>query len=166
MAKKKINLDEELLKYRNPRNMGRLLNVWRRYFEDWAHTQLEKRGHGFFKIGYMPFIMNISPGGSTNNEIAAKGRVTKQAMSKVVKQLLAHGFIRNEKHGEDGRASLIFLTNEGKEFVIEAKKCVLELEKEYRGIVGDEEYEAMIDTLYKIVEYHEQKGFSGKNTDI
>lgn len=166
MTKKQENLDEEILKYRNPRSMGRLLSLWKRYFDDWANTRLEERGHGYFKMGYMPFIMNISADGSTNNEIAIKARVTKQAMSKVVKQLVAHGLIRSEKHGEDGRASLIFLTDEGKKFVIEAKKCVLELATEYHSVVGEEQYENMIDTLFKIVEYHEHKSLPGKSNDI
>jgi DNA-binding MarR family transcriptional regulator len=162
MAKKHSDLDEEILKFHNPRNVGRLLRIWRRYFDDWANKKLDESGYGFFKMAYMPFIMNISPEGSTNNEIAVKARVSKQAMSKVVKQLVEHGLIRTEEHGQDARASIIFLTIKGKEFVIEVKKrCLMELDIEYRTIVGEKNYEIMLDSMLKIVEYHDQKEAAG-----
>ena len=70
-----------------PKNIGRLVNMWKRFFDDWAYEELNQLGYDYFKMAYMPFIMNISETGSTNNEIAIKAKVTKQAMSKVVVQL-------------------------------------------------------------------------------
>ena len=67
----KRNKEEELaLLTQNPKHIGRLLNMWKRYFDDWANDNLFSNGYQYFKMAYMPFIMNISPEGSTNNEIA------------------------------------------------------------------------------------------------
>lgn len=90
------------------KNIGKLINTWKRFFDDWAYEQLNFHGYDYFKMGYMPFIMNISVNGSTNNDVAKKAKVTKQAMSKVVKELLEHELIKIEKHETDARVSLIF----------------------------------------------------------
>jgi DNA-binding MarR family transcriptional regulator len=106
-----------------PKNIGKLINMWKRFFDDWAHEELNNHGYDYFKMSYMPFIMNISEQGSTNNEIAIKAKVTKQAMSKVVKELLAFDLIKIQKHETDARAALIFLTQNGKDLITDTKMC-------------------------------------------
>jgi DNA-binding MarR family transcriptional regulator len=138
-------------------NIGKLINMWKRFFDDWAHDALTERGYDYFKMGYMPFIMNISEEGSTNNEIACKARVTKQAMSKVVKELVGLGLIKSVKHQEDARASLLFLTPKGKKFLTEIKSCMVTLSEEYRQIIGSENFEIMTEGMFKIIEFHESK---------
>jgi len=140
-----------------PKNIGRLLNMWKRFFDDWAYEELNQLGYDYFKMAYMPFIMNISETGSTNNEIAIKAKVTKQAMSKVVKELLAYDLIKIKKHETDARAALIFLTQKGKDLIADTKKCVGELSTEYIDIIGERNYKVMIDSMYKIVKHHELK---------
>jgi DNA-binding MarR family transcriptional regulator len=140
-----------------PKNIGKLINMWKRFFDDWAHEELNKHGYDYFKMGYMPFIMNISDSGSTNNEIAIKAKVTKQAMSKVVKELLAFDLIKIQKHETDARAALIFLTQKGKDLIADTKKCVAELSSEYIDIIGEKNYKVMVDSMYKIVKHHELK---------
>lgn len=136
-------------------NIGKLVNVWKRFFDDWAHQEFVKQGYPYFKMSYLPFIMNISTSGSTNNEIAQKAKVTKQAMSKVVKELTAHGLIRVEKHPTDARASMIFLTKEGEKFVSQSKFCVSGLQEEYKTIIGEEALNQMLESIHKIVQHHE-----------
>lgn len=160
MVMKTIELtgkEEKTLQMHNPKNIGRLLNMWKRYFDNWANEQLFEHGYSYFKMAYMPFIMNISNTGSTNNEIALKAKVTKQAMSKVVKELLQHGIIKIEKHADDKRASLIFLTPKGKKLVVDTKSCVIVLSEEYKEIVGTENFDIMIECMYKILQHHEAK---------
>lgn len=140
-----------------PKNIGRLVNMWKRFFDDWAHEELNKLGYDYFKMAYMPFIMNISESGSTNNEIAIKAKVTKQAMSKVVKELLAFDLIKIQKHETDARAALIFLTQKGKDLIADTKKCVGKLSSEYIDIIGEKNYKVMIESMYKIVKHHELK---------
>ncbi len=139
------------------KNIGKLINTWKRFFDDWAYEQLNFHGYDYFKMGYMPFIMNISKDGSTNNDVAMKAKVTKQAMSKVVKELLEHKLIKIEKHETDARASLIFLTVKGKNLIHDTKRCVNTLSGEYAELVGDKNYQIMIDSMFKIVKHHESK---------
>lgn len=141
----------------NEKNLGKLISMWKRFFDDWAYDELNAHGYAYFKMGFMPFIMNISENGSTNNEIALKAKVSKQAMSKVVKELLEHGLIRIERHDTDARASLIFLTEKGKKLIKDTKKCVSGLASEYAELLGDKNYQIMIDSMFKIVKHHESK---------
>lgn len=119
-------------------NVGKLVNVWKRFFDDWAYQEFEKQGYPYFRMSYMPFIMNISNSGSTNNEIAQRAKVTKQAMSKVVKELTTHGLIRVEKHPTDARATMIYLSEAGEKFVAQSKSCVYGLHDQYEEILGAE----------------------------
>lgn len=137
-------------------NIGKLVNVWKRFFDDWAHQEFERCGYPYFKMSYMPFIMNISENGSTNNEIAHKAKVTKQAMSKVVKELTDHGLIRVEKHPSDARASMIYLTEEGKKFITQSVHCVTGLQKQYEDLIGKASLDQMMESMQKIVEHHER----------
>jgi DNA-binding MarR family transcriptional regulator len=141
----------------NPKNIGKLINMWKRFFDDWAYEALAREGYDYFKMSYMPLIMNISETGSSNNEIAAKARVTKQAMSKVVKELLAKGLISSQKHKTDARVSILFLTPKGKKFIEDTKRCMNKLGDEYKELVGVHNFEVMVDCVFKINQYHEAK---------
>lgn len=157
-SKKKLSkLDEELMHWMHKPNFGRAITKLKLHFENWAVKRLSEEGHGYFKMSQVPFLMNISLDGSTNQEIARKARLTKQAMSKVAKTLEEHGLIYTEKNDQDGRSALIFLTEKGKRFVIQTKKCVEELSQEYIELIGKRNYEIMIDGMFKIIHYHEEK---------
>src|SRR5690348_4370446 len=113
---KMSDLDKQLLDtyQQKQKSWGRLLSILKRQFEAWAITELENHGYDDFKMGYMPLLMNIHPEGITNNELAKTAKVTKQAMSKVVKELVEAGYITTEIHGRDKRSSIISLTTKGK----------------------------------------------------
>jgi DNA-binding MarR family transcriptional regulator len=141
----------------NNKNVGKLVNRWKRFFDDWAYEALAAAGYDYFKMSYMAFIMNVAETGSSNTEIAAKAKVTKQAMSKVVKELEAKGLISTQKHETDARITVIFLTTKGKNFIADTKKCVNKLGEEYKELVGEKNFEVMVDCIFKINEYHETK---------
>ena len=136
-------------------NVGKMVNMWKRFFDDWAHREFEKQGYPYFRMSYMPFIMNISNSGSTNNEIAQRAKVTKQAMSKVVKELAALGLIRVEKHPTDARATMIYLSESGEKFVVQSRSCVYGLQHQYEEILGAEALNQMLESMHKIVQHHE-----------
>ena len=75
---------------------------------------LQKDGYTDFKMAYMPLLMNIDPDGCNEQGASEKAFITKQAMSKVVKELLERGYIETEKNYDDKRCANIFLTAKGK----------------------------------------------------
>lgn len=151
-------LDKQLLVLQQQKiwNWGKLINILKRHFDAWATAQLAAHGYEDFKMGYMPLLMNIHPEGITNNELAKKAKVTKQAMSKVVKELIEGSYIETEVHGTDRRSTILFLTQKGKKLVITAKSKVLDLEKEYEAVLGKRKFEELKNLLFTLANHHEK----------
>lgn len=152
-------LDKQLLEFHQGKEQswGKILAHLKRLFDAWAITELVKKGYEGFKMAYMPLLMNIHPEGITNNELAKKARVTKQAMSKVVKELLEYGYIKTAVHGTDKRSSIIFLTAKGKKLVVSARTRLSELEKEYEQLLGKNNFLQLKQQLMNIIHYHDEK---------
>ena len=151
-------LDKQLLasqQYKE-RSWVKLISVIKRQLDAWATVEVARQGYNDFKLGHMPLLMNISPGGITNTELAKKARVTKQAMSKVVNELLELGYIETIVHDSDKRSSVISLTVKGKQLVITARKCMLRLEAEYEQQFGKQQFEKAKDMLLKVMHYNEE----------
>lgn len=51
----------------------------------------------------------------------------------------------------------LFFTQKGINLINDTKKCVNSLGDEYAKLVGDKNYQIMIDSMFKIVKYHESK---------
>jgi DNA-binding MarR family transcriptional regulator len=154
-----MDLDKQLRESQilKSQNWGKLISISRKQFEEWSINRLCKHGYQDFKIAYMPVFMNIPPEGINNNELARIARVTKQAMSKVVKELQDMGYIKSKVSPEDKRNFIIVLTDKGKKLVIECRLAMKDLMDEYRQVFGKKEFDAMLQMIQKIVEYNDQK---------
>ena len=146
--------ETEILK---AQSWGKLLSICKKQFEEWSINRLCSHGYDNFKIAYMPVLMNIKLEGTSNNELAKVARVTKQAMSKVVKELTDMGYIKSKVSPEDKRNSIISLTDKGKKLVIEARYAVRDLMNEYREVFGKKEFDLMLQLMQKMIEYNDQK---------
>src|ERR1700755_3708354 len=141
-----MDLDKQLreTKLSRSENWRKLISVSRKQFEEWSINRLCKHGYDGFKIAYMPVFMNIPQEGINNNELAKNARVTKQAMSKVVKELQDMGYIKSKVSPDDKRNFIILLTDKGKKLVIECRLAVTELMEEYRKVFGRREFDTML----------------------
>ncbi|MBS0031688.1 MarR family winged helix-turn-helix transcriptional regulator [Chitinophaga sp. 22321] len=119
-------------------SLARLINLFKKDIDLRITQKLQDRGYTNFKLGDMVLLVHIDPQGTINNDLARKARISKQAMSKVVKNLEAENFIGTRKHDTDNRASIIFLTEKGKEFMINAYEAVDEVQALYEDIIGPE----------------------------
>ena len=146
--------DTECLK---AESWGKILSYLKRQFDQWATERLSQHGYKNFKMAYMPVLMNIKLEGTNNNELARNARVTKQAMSKVAKELYELGYIKTKVDPSDKRSTIFMLTERGKKLVVEARLAVKELMDEYREVFGHEEYGHTLQMLLKIIDYTDQK---------
>lgn len=147
------SLDEQLQQHLAQRqhSLIRLLGLLKKDMDCRIIAKLQHRGYNNFKLGDLVLIVNIEPQGIINNELAKKARITKQAMSKVVKNLEAEGYIRTSKHASDNRASVISLTDEGKKLIICAAESFQEIQQEYTGIIGEHDAASLKQILRKLV---------------
>lgn len=131
----------------------RAVNLLKKDMDNRLTESLQQKGYVDFKMGDMVLIANIAPEGIINNELAKKAHITKQAMSKVVKNLEAAGYIVTRKHENDNRATVIFLSDKGKELVVAATESVLEIERYYAGLVGEADLNTAKGTLIRLVDF-------------
>ncbi|RFS21377.1 MarR family transcriptional regulator [Chitinophaga silvatica] len=131
-------------------SLARLINQFKKDIDLRIIQKIRERGYTDFKLGDMVLLVNIDSHGTINNDLARKARISKQAMSKVVKNLEASNYISTRKHDTDNRASLIFLTDKGKEFMITVYDVVDEVTEYYANITGKEEMQRLKTILKSI----------------
>ncbi|SDE04988.1 DNA-binding transcriptional regulator, MarR family [Mucilaginibacter pineti] len=139
------------------RNIFRIFYVLKRALDEWGEHHLNLMHNPRFHITYMPFFMNIGLSGISNNELAMLMGVTKQAASRIVKELMASGYVRAEKNDIDQRSSMLYLTKAGEQFYIEVEQATKLLEQEYTKLIGVRNYDTTIDGLLKLIKFHESK---------
>ncbi|MBS1681908.1 MAG: winged helix-turn-helix transcriptional regulator [Bacteroidetes bacterium] len=135
---------------------GKVIANLKKQMDQWSVNQLSSRGYKDFKLAYMPVIMNIDLDGTNNNDLAARARVSKQAMSKVIKDLQKKGYITSKTDTKDKRSSIFTLTSRGKDFVKGAKFCVRGLMDEYRKVFGKKEFNELLLKLVEVIEYNDK----------
>jgi DNA-binding MarR family transcriptional regulator len=101
--------------------------------------------------------MSIGTSGISNNELAEKLNVTKQATSKIIKELETINMVRSEKSLTDARSSMLFLTADGEKYYQYLKSQIIQLEEQYKKLVGAKNYEIAIDVMLKLIHFHEQQ---------
>lgn len=135
-------------------NFARVLSHLKKHFDEWCLNHLSKSGYPEMKVGYMAFLMNIGSEGITNNELAKKIRVTKQAMSKTSKELQQLNLIELAPNPNDARSSLITLTTYGLKMVIDARQKVNKLTERYIEVIGSKKYMETLESLNKMIRVH------------
>jgi len=151
-------LDKKLIEteYARHQNWVRLASIMKHQFTEWATARLIRGGYDDFKMVYMPVLMNVTPEGTNNNELANHCRVTKQAMSKVAKELQKRGYIKSKTDSADKRSTIFMLTDRGKKLVIETRACVKELTTEYQALVGVEKFDQVTEILNRIIDHNDR----------
>lgn len=108
-----------------------------------------------FNVTYMPYFMSIGNNGISNHDLVSKIKVTKQAVSKTVKELERLGLVYTGKSETDARSIMIYLTEEGKTLNEAVKKMADEATEEYIKLIGQKKYEQFIDTMIILKDFHE-----------
>ena len=98
--------------------------------------------------------MNINENGKTNKEIAAAAKVSKQAMSRIVKELVEMKLIQVTTHPEDNRSALLKLTAKGRDMVNETKDVMLQLESHYEKAIGKKAFLNYKETTARLINLH------------
>jgi DNA-binding MarR family transcriptional regulator len=152
-------LDEKLTQteFIKLHSWGKIVTYLKRQFDHWTTAQLMAHGYKNFKIAFMPVLMNISANGINNNELAKRARVSKQAMSKVLKELSKNGYVKMKTDPSDKRSSVVMLTDKGKTFVIDARLCVKGLMDDYRKEFGKDKFDQHLEFMLKIIEFNDER---------
>ncbi len=133
----------------------KLLYLFKRLSDSWYCNELCHENIQGFNHSHIPLFMSIGTKGISNNALASNLSITKQAASKVIKELEKIGLVRSEKCSTDGRSAMLYLTDKGAGFYKHVKSQMEGLEQDYKKVVGAKNYETTINAMLKLVEYHE-----------
>ena len=133
----------------------KLVYLLKRFIDEWCSKKLCVAHHPGFNSAHLPLFMTIGTTGISNNALAAKLSVTKQATSKIIKELETLNMVKSEKSPDDARVVMLHLTEQGTNFYHYLKDQVTDLENHYKKEVGAKNYEIAIDVMLKLVKFHE-----------
>ncbi|HWZ03446.1 MAG TPA: MarR family winged helix-turn-helix transcriptional regulator [Mucilaginibacter sp.] len=135
----------------------KLIYLLKRFMDDWNEKRLCRVHYPGFNHAHLPVFMSIGQSGISNNELAEKLNVTKQATSKIIKELEEINMVRSEKSPTDARSVILYHTPDGEKYYNYIKGQIYQLEEQYKKLVGAKNYEIAIDVLLKLVEFHEKQ---------
>lgn len=138
------------------RILFRLTYIFKRLTDRYASRNLASSVHPDFNVTFLPYFMNIGEAGISNHDLVRKILVTKQGVSKTVKELENLGLVYTAKSDADARSIMIYLTDTGKTLYSSIIGNADILREEYLKIAGAKQYENAIDTLLKLIAYHEK----------
>lgn len=152
MPNSKQSLDT---RYRN--TLGKDLHYLSRELERALMQESAASGYQGLKLNWDSVFINLDyQHGSRVVDLAHINGLTKQAMSQVVADIEAHGYVTKQDDPSDGRAKKIILTDKGKKLVrdsIEAQNRVL---ARYEAIVGETKLDQLKQLMHEVVQALQQ----------
>ncbi len=150
-----VGIEEKLREFEGlqDKNWQRLIFNLRKHLDIWAHENVDPSWIKM-KLSYFPVLCNIAVDGNTPSEISEKSMITKQNVSRTLKELTMHGMVTTVANQDDKRSDIVVLTESGKQTVYEANLNVFKLNDTYAKLVGSKELEITLDAINKIISYH------------
>ncbi len=139
-------MTQELSNLRNM-HLGRMLLKLERQFTQQVLAQLAEEGITEITLRHFVVIPFITEKGSRSVEIAKQAGVTKQAVAKLVDELQQFGYLEVKADPNDGRASLVFLSDKGEHFLRTAIESTKVLETKWQKLIGVERFKNMKQAL-------------------
>lgn len=135
-------------------SVARLIYQLYRYFSTLQvdRRQSENKPIHYLKPGYVYLLANIGLGGSTNKDLAKKAMVTKQAMSKLINEMICEKIVEIEKDSNDGRSNKIILTNTGAELLIDIWGTNQLLIDEFETHIGKPKTKLLLELMSELVD--------------
>jgi DNA-binding MarR family transcriptional regulator len=150
-----VPIDKQLQEFEalQDRNWQRLVFNLRKHLDIWAHLNVDLTWVKM-KLSYFPVLCNIAVDGNTPSEISEKSMITKQNVSRTLKELTQHGMVSTIVNKSDKRSEIVVLTQQGKQTVLEANINTFKLLDTYAKIVGKKELDTTIKVLNQILDFH------------
>jgi DNA-binding MarR family transcriptional regulator len=136
---------EQIQEMRNL-SIGRLLLRASRDFHARSQQKLLARGYDLTPA-HTAVLVHLDIKGTRINTRAERAGMTKQAMSQLVQELEAQGYVTRTSDPGDGRAVAISFTDTGMQFLQDAYTIKQEIESEYTALLGEAGFAALVESL-------------------
>lgn len=116
---------------------------------------VEGRARGFpqLRLAHNALFSTLSiPEGERSSDLAARARITKQAMGEVVRELVDLGILEMTPDPDDRRAKLVTYSKKGLRFARDGFGHIVDVEQSLIDLVGQEAFDTTIAVLGRIPE--------------
>ncbi|MEE4661310.1 MAG: MarR family transcriptional regulator [Halieaceae bacterium] len=132
-------------------NLPRHLIGLARYLQSrLMHSLIDEYGHSGLRLHFEPYIALAAPNGIPLGELADNLRVSRQAVSQVIKQIEAAGYLKRVPDPADGRSRRVVLTDRGEELVADGTRLLADVDSSFASIVGADTLERFTRGLYSL----------------
>ena len=134
-------------------NVGFLLAKASQRFNDLLVERLAARGFGEVRASYGSVLVPLfERDGRRLGELAAASRLSKQAMTGLVKHCEAEGLVERNRDRVDGRAFNVRLTARGRAFRVVAEEALGELDTALVQSLGTRNRDALVRALKGVID--------------
>jgi DNA-binding MarR family transcriptional regulator len=134
-------------------DVGFLLAKASQHFNELLVERFAARGFGEVRASYGSVLVPLfETDGLRLGELAASARLSKQAITGLVKRCEADGLVERERDPADGRAFNVRLTSRGRALRAVADEVVGELDAAIARSLGSHKRDALVEALKGVIE--------------
>src|SRR6266496_1351624 len=112
--------------------------------------RLHERGFSDFDAAYLNVFQYPGPQGARPSELAARLRISKQALGYLLRQLEQLGYLQRRADPHDQRGKRIVVTRRGKRAIHVIRDAVSEIETTWTQQLGSERFAQLRELLLKL----------------
>lgn len=128
-------------------DIGLLCMVISNGFTQSVLETLAEEGFGDAKFSHGFIVQGLLAGDRSVTELASRLGISIQAVSKTVQEMESLGYIDRTRSPEDGRASLLALSDRAQASLAHSRRARLEVERRLEGRLGPERTAATLEAL-------------------
>ena len=160
--KSEINIVLEKYRRFNSQNLARLVRTVERHMTNEISRRLQDSGYKSLSARHLQVFENLDTEGVSIINLAQRAGVSKQAMSKMVKEVAAEGFVDVVTDNRDNRVQLVNVTKKGANLIVDIRRQTTERCSDLlsQNIVTREELDQANHTFTKLLNYFDTEGLA------
>lgn len=119
------------------RNLAGHLHRLSRTLSTLSEHRWTRDGHPAMRSAHVQLLRNLDEAGTRSTVLAQRAQVTKQTMSRLVRELTAAGYVATAPDPHDSRAALVVLTPRGQDFLHYLAGTLVDLENAFKQVLGE-----------------------------
>jgi DNA-binding MarR family transcriptional regulator len=158
-----INLVLEKYRRFNSHNLARLVRTVERHITTQISRELQIHGYTSLSARHLQVFEHLDTEGVSIIQLAQRAGISKQAMSKMVKEVAHEGFVNVVTDDRDNRVQLVNVTQKGADLIVDIRRQTSRRCDELlmQNIISREELEQANNTFTKLLNHFETVGFNG-----
>lgn len=110
-------------------------------------TLTTDKGYRKLSLNFARYVSALAEGDIPPGELAEKLAVSKQACSKTLRELESLGLITRRSNPQDGRSSLVSLTDHGRQLVRDGTAANVRIQQKFASAIGSGSLAQLVDEL-------------------